>query len=95
MTKIVKATSKGQITIPAVWRKKFNTDQFLINYDKNKLIIEPIKIFNEEDDKIELKKAIKEEKKKSDLLILDAERDNKGKGIKIDKFIKILKEVDG
>ncbi len=95
MHKIVKATSKGQITIPASWRKRFNTDQFLINYNKNKLTIEPIKISNEKSDKLILKEAIKREKENADLLIFDAERDNKGKGIEIDKFIKILKEVDG
>ncbi len=38
-----------------------------------------------------LKEIIKQEEKKNDLVIFNADRDNKGKGIKISKFLKKLK----
>ena len=31
----VKATTKGQITIPAIWRKRFNTDRFLVSINED------------------------------------------------------------
>ncbi len=42
ITKFTKATSKGQITIPMVWRKKFNTDNFIIESHKDYLLLKPI-----------------------------------------------------
>jgi AbrB family looped-hinge helix DNA binding protein len=38
MTTIVKATTKGQITIPIAWRKKFNTDRFIIEIKDNDVL---------------------------------------------------------
>lgn len=95
MTKIVKATSKGQITLPATWRKQFNTDQFLLNFTKNKLIIEPIGIISKKDRLASLKEIIKNEKKMGGEIVFDAIRDNKGEGIELGKFIKILEDIDG
>lgn len=43
-TKITKSTTKGQITLPMEWRKNFNTDNFLMEIDSQKIIIKPIEI---------------------------------------------------
>ena len=42
MTTILKTTVKGQITIPAQWRKKFNTNQFVATLKEDKLEIRPL-----------------------------------------------------
>ena len=42
MTTIVKSTTKGQITIPVAWRKRFKTDRFLIEIKDTYLKIKPI-----------------------------------------------------
>lgn len=94
MATIVKTTTKGQVTLPAVWRKKFNTNQYLMNFNKNKLTIEPIVIMDKKSKELSLKKIIEQESKKSDLIIFNAYRDNNGKGIEVDKFIKVLEEID-
>ena len=95
MEKIVKATSRGQITLPVNWRKQFSTDQFLLNTSNNKLIIEPVELSNKQNHDLSLKQIINEEKKKSDIIIFDAYRDNNGEGIEAEKFLKILKKVNG
>jgi AbrB family looped-hinge helix DNA binding protein len=41
--RIVKMTQKGQITIPAEYRKKLNAEYFTIEIEDNKIIIKPIK----------------------------------------------------
>lgn len=41
-----------------------------------------------------LKEIIKDERKKSDLVIFDAIRDNNGKGITLKKIIKMLKDIE-
>ncbi len=94
MATIVKTTTKGQVTLPAVWRKKFNTNQYLVNFNKNKLTIEPILIVDKKNKELSLKKIIEQESKKSDLVIFNAYRDNKGKAIEAGKLIKILEEID-
>lgn len=42
--KVVKATSKGQITLPKSWRKKFYTDNFMLEINSNNILVKPIKI---------------------------------------------------
>ena len=84
MTKIVKATSKGQITLPVSWRKKFNTDQFILTYKKNTINIQPLMI-----DEI-----IKEKSPGREDIIFDADRDNKGIGIEADEILSILRKID-
>lgn len=42
MKKIVKCTSKGQITLPMKWRSKFETDNFAIEYQNDQLIVKPV-----------------------------------------------------
>lgn len=44
ITKILKATAKGQITLPKKWRSKHNTNIFLAKIDNNRIIIEPIDV---------------------------------------------------
>ncbi|HBH46198.1 MAG: hypothetical protein A2445_00665 [Candidatus Jacksonbacteria bacterium RIFOXYC2_FULL_44_29] len=43
-TTIQKATSRGQITLPAAWRKKFNTDTYLLKWNDDTLQIFPIDV---------------------------------------------------
>ena len=85
MTTIVKATSKGQITLPITWRKQFKTNQFVLRIKKDVIQIEPI----------ELEKILKKDRKKGDVVIFDAIRDNNGKGVPIEDFLKALKRIDG
>lgn len=94
MIKIVKATAKGQITLPAIWRKQLNTDLFKVNFNNNKFTLEPIEINKNSSKGLSLKKIIENEEKKSGLVIFNAIRDNNGKGIEVKKFLKILKEID-
>jgi len=76
MTTILKTTSKGQITIPAKWRKKFNTNQFVATLKEDRLEIKPLVIKEDEDE----------------ITVFDAIRDNKGKGIKATDFLKIIRK---
>ena len=78
MKNIIKATSRGQITLPAKWRKNFNTDNFIIEEKKNSLEIKPINL-----------KEIENE-----YTVFDAIRDNKGRGIKAEDLIKILDKIE-
>jgi bifunctional DNA-binding transcriptional regulator/antitoxin component of YhaV-PrlF toxin-antitoxin module len=76
---IVKATSRGQITIPVKWRKNFATDNYIIEEKKDVLEIRPLK---------------KEALEKEEYTVFDAIRDNKGKGIKAEDLVKILYESE-
>jgi len=44
MSIIVKATAKGQITLPASWRKLFNTNRYIITQKNNSLEIKPFRL---------------------------------------------------
>ena len=79
MTTILKATTKGQVTLPASWRNNFSTDRFIARVKGTKLEIEPIDI-----DSIGTK---------DEYTVFDAIRDNKGKGIKAQDLVKVLKEL--
>lgn len=79
MTTVVRATSKGQVTLPAAWRKNFDTDRFLIKAQGNMLTITPLEIDALEDEHWET--------------VFDAKRDNGGKGIALDAFMKALKKT--
>ncbi|MDD4074448.1 MAG: hypothetical protein PHU17_02930 [Candidatus Pacebacteria bacterium] len=78
MKNIIKATSRGQITLPAEWRKKFSTSNFIIKENANFLEIRPINI----------------EEIEKDYTVFDAIRDNKGKGIKANDLINILDKIE-
>jgi len=74
--KIQRVTSKGQITLPSVWRKEFGTDQVVVTAKGGKVEITPVRLSRE-----------------SEYTVFDAIRDNKGKGIKAEDFIKILDKI--
>jgi len=44
MTTIVKATTKGQITLPIAWRRLFNTNRYIVTERNNKLEIKPLEL---------------------------------------------------
>jgi len=79
MTTILKTTSKGQITIPMEWRKKFDTNQFIATFDGNRLEIQPL--------------IIKSVNKIEEITVFDAIRDNKGNGLKAKDLVRILKKT--
>jgi bifunctional DNA-binding transcriptional regulator/antitoxin component of YhaV-PrlF toxin-antitoxin module len=79
MTTIVKATSKGQITLPASSRKKFTTDRFLVKQLTEKLEVTPLDV-----DRLE---------SQSEYTVFDAIRDNQGKGIKARDLVRFLKKT--
>ncbi|MBI4995039.1 AbrB/MazE/SpoVT family DNA-binding domain-containing protein [Candidatus Peregrinibacteria bacterium] len=76
--KIVKSTSKGQVTLPKSWRDQFNTDNFLMQIEVNSITIKPINL-----DKLQAE----------DEVIFDADRDNNGKGVSPDEIIRMLKKI--
>ncbi|MBI4359701.1 MAG: hypothetical protein HY564_01235 [Candidatus Jacksonbacteria bacterium] len=75
---IQKSTSRGQITLPVAWRKRFNTNQFLMEAEESFLKIVPI----DTDDLGEYE------------VVFDADRDNGGKGILGTDLIKMIREID-
>lgn len=79
MKTILKSTSKGQVTLPAKWRRNFNTNNFIAQEKDDILEIRPIIIDRELD--------------KEEYTVFDAIRDNKGKGIKAKDLAKIIKET--
>ncbi len=79
MATILKATSRGQVTIPMAWRKRFKTDQFIATMNNDTLEITPLLLDDQE--------------KTSDYTVFDAIRDNNGQGIKADDLVKILKKL--
>ena len=78
--KIQKITSRGQITLPVSWRKKFKTSAIVLETKNDSIKISPLLLTNKE---------------KSEYTVFDAIRDNKGKGLKTTDLIKILKKIDG
>lgn len=48
--KIITATIKGQVTLPKFWRDQFNTNNYLMLVEKEKLVIKPIKIADIEEE---------------------------------------------
>ena len=78
MTTILKTTSKGQVTIPAKWRKKFDTNQYIAEIKNDKLEIRPL--------------FIKKEQKAIEFTVFDFLRDNKGTGIKEKDLVNVLKK---
>jgi len=96
MTKILKATSKGQITIPISWRKEFNTDKFIAKKVDGQIIIQPFfvdEIKNQKND-MTLKEVLEQENEdgKWGEAIFDADRDNDGEGVEAEEFLKLLRD---
>lgn len=76
-TKIIKATTKGQVTLPKTWRNQFKTDDFLLQIKVDQIIIKPVHL----------------EELETEEIIFDAERDNGGKGVSPDEMIRLLKKI--
>ncbi len=74
MTKVQNVTSKGQITLPATWRKQFPGNQIILKIKDNTIEISPVKLSSEGEYNT----------------VFDAIRDNKGKGIKATDILKML-----
>jgi len=74
---IQKATSRGQITLPIAWRRRFSARHFIVRTLADRLEIRPAQL----------------ESKMKELTVFDAIRDNKGKGIKVADLIKILNKT--
>ena len=51
-SKIIKSTTKGQITLPKQWRGQFNTDNFLLLINQHQIIVKPVKIDTVEEEVI-------------------------------------------
>ncbi len=81
MTTIVKATSKGQITLPVMWRRRVTTDRFIVKEKGGALEIRPLDL-----------KKIEEAQRYT--TIFDAVRDNKGKGIPAKDFLAMLRRIN-
>lgn len=79
-SKVVKSTSKGQITLPMQWRAQFNTDNYLLKMDEKQIVIKPAYIEKFEVGELEE-------------VVFDAQEDNGGKGISVDEMIKLLKKT--
>lgn len=76
--RIHKITSKGQITLPVSWRKKFNASQIIISSRGDMLEIRPIS----------------PDFYSNETTVFDAIRDNNGKGLKAKDLVKILRKID-
>lgn len=79
--KIQKITSKGQITLPIRWRRETGASAILVQAKGNKLEIVPARIT-----------SVRGQEK--EYTVFDAIRDNKGKGIKAEDLVKILKKLN-
>lgn len=79
MTTIVKATIKGQITLPVSWRRNFATNRYIITDKGNKLEVKPLNL--------------KDLERANEYTVFDAICDNRGKGIKAKDLVKALKRT--
>ena len=75
--RIQMVTSKGQITLPVSWRKKFNVNQIIVSSKGDALEIRSVNLAADN----------------SEMTVFDAIRDNKGKGLKAKDLLKILKRM--
>ncbi len=80
--RVQKVTSKGQITLPVSWRKKFKTNQIVLASKGDSLEISPFYLEREK------------ECRPQEYTVFDAIRDNKGKGLKAASLLSILKKID-
>lgn len=79
--KIQRVTSKGQITLPIAWRRRMGTNSIVVRAKGDVLEISSLRTPDEEDE--------------AWVTLFDAIRDNKGKGIPVEKMISILeKSID-
>ena len=81
-TTIQTATSRGQVTLPAAWRKQFNTNNYLLQWSNKTLEIQPI----------DIKELVEG---KNEITIFDADKDNDGKELSGTELRKIITELNG
>lgn len=74
--KVQKVTSQGQITLPIVWRRKFDTNQIILREKGNIIEVEALNL--------------SEHIENDGYTVFDAIRDNKGKGIKAQDLLETL-----
>ena len=79
-TRIQNITSKGQITLPVVWRRKTKAEQIILRARGDILEIVPAEI--------PIRGGQKE------YTVFDALRDNKGKGLKASDLLTLLKKMN-
>lgn len=77
--KVQKITSKGQITLPVLWRNKFKTSQILLKTKGDLIEISPVRLASLQP---------------GEYTVFDAIRDNKGKGLKASDLLKLLRKID-
>lgn len=75
---VQKVTSRGQITLPIAWRKKYDTNLISVRETEHGLVISP---------------AILEKHKENEYTVFDAIRDNNGKGIKARDLVTLIKKI--
>lgn len=81
-SKVVKATTKGQVTLPKAWRDQFETDNFLLIMRSKQIVIKPLYLEEHYDEA-------------GEEVIFDAYRDNDGKGVDPEEIIKMIEDIDG
>lgn len=77
--KIQKITSKGQITLPVSWRRKFNVNQIVLTTKGEAVEILPLSLASF---------------KQNEYTVFDALRDNKGRGLRAIDLLKVLEKID-
>ena len=77
--RVQKMTSKGQITLPSKWRAVVGTRHVVVKTRGTMLTIAPARFEDDEDDA-------------NWTIIFNKDRDNNGKGIPADEFIRILEK---
>ena len=79
--KIQRVTERGQITLPASWRRRAGVGASIIVREKDGVLeISPLHTEDERDERW--------------VTIFDAMRDNGGKGIPAKKFAEIIRSID-
>ena len=82
LSRVQRVTSKGQITLPVSWRTAVQSDQVLVEQKGEVIEISPVHLSRRQNEK-------------GWYTVFDAIQDNKGKGIKAEDLLKILKKIDG
>ena len=78
--RVQRVTSKGQITLPIAWRERVGTNTITVREKGRILEIEAL--------------DLSENSVAGEYTVFDAIRDNKGKGLRADDLLKILRRID-
>ena len=80
--RIQNITSKGQITLPVVWRRKTEARQIILRVKGDMLEIAPAAL------------SVRRERKEKEYTVFDALRDNKGRGLKASDLLTLLEKMN-